>query len=198
MSETQQEKWNRVYLASETVLPSPCNVLARYGYLLPAAGRALDLACGLGGNGLYLARRGFKVDCWDVSPIALEKLKNFACVEKLADQIAINCVDISAEMLKKQSFDVIVVSHFLDRILFPGIIDALNPGGLLYYQTFVKEKLARIGPKNADYLLAQNELLRHFDGLIVRVFHDEGCIGNGSEGIRNQSMLVAQKKLSDI
>ncbi len=37
-----------------------------------------------------------------------------------------------------ESFDVIVVSHLLDRTLAPALVAALRPGGLLYYQTSVR------------------------------------------------------------
>ena len=37
--------------------PKPAQVLSDYAYLLPESGTALDLACGRGGNALFLARR---------------------------------------------------------------------------------------------------------------------------------------------
>jgi 2-polyprenyl-3-methyl-5-hydroxy-6-metoxy-1,4-benzoquinol methylase len=48
-------------------------VLAENEHLLPpGGGRALDLACGLGGNAVFLARRGFEVDAVDISEVGIE------------------------------------------------------------------------------------------------------------------------------
>jgi tellurite methyltransferase len=46
----------------------------------------------------------------------------------------------SPESLTENAFDVIVVSRFLDRTLSDAIIDALKPDGLLFYQTFTRDK----------------------------------------------------------
>lgn len=56
-----QHKWNARYEDS-TSLPRVAPVLADHQYLLPRTGRALDLACGLGGNALCLAAHG--LDTW--------------------------------------------------------------------------------------------------------------------------------------
>ena len=71
------ERWNRVYAAADRP-PEPARVLAENAHLLPASGTALDLACGLGGNALFLAREGQTVSALDISPVALAKLDAWA------------------------------------------------------------------------------------------------------------------------
>lgn len=53
----------------------PSQVLLDNSHLLPASGRALDLACGLGANALYLAKRGMTTSAWDLSPVQLRLYK---------------------------------------------------------------------------------------------------------------------------
>jgi hypothetical protein len=46
--------------------------------------------------------------------------------------------DIERDGISSKKYDVIVVSYFLYRPLLPPISQALKPGGLLFYQTFIK------------------------------------------------------------
>ena len=57
------------------------------------------------------------------------------------------------------AYDVIVVVHYLHRPLFPVLIDAVAPGGLLVYETFTLAQAARGKPTNPDFLLKPGELL---------------------------------------
>jgi len=92
-------------------------------------------------------------------------------------------------------FDVITVANYLDRKLFSVLADLLAPGGLLFYQTFVREKSDHdSGPGNPHYLLDTNELLSLTAPLVCRVFFDLGCVGQTDAGLRNQSCIVVQKK----
>ena len=49
--------------------------------------------------------------------------------------------------------------HYLHRPLFPSLIAALAPGGLLIYETFTRAQAARGKPTNPDFLLKPGELL---------------------------------------
>jgi hypothetical protein len=88
---------------------------------------------------------------------------------------------------------VIVVSHFLDRSLAPAIIAALRPGGLLFYQTFSRVAVTDRGPEDPAFRLAENELLELFKPLKVRIYREEGRLGDTSQGWRDIAMLVAEK-----
>jgi SAM-dependent methyltransferase len=189
-----QDKWNRRYAEGEAV-PRAAQVLIENRHLLPATGDALDLACGLGGNALMLAGAGLSVQAWDVSSVAIDALQSRAIAENLNLQAAVR--DVSAQPPAPNTFDVIVVSYFLQRELAPALCAALRPGGLLFYQTFVRDKVSQQGPGNPDFLLAENELLILFAPLRLRVYREEGVLGDTTQGLRNEALLVAQKCCSD-
>ncbi len=86
-----------------------------------------------------------------------------------------------------------MVCHFLDRCLAPALIQALKHNGLLFYQTFTRTCVNEGGPKNPEFRLAENELLRLFADLQVVVYHEEGKIGNTTQGFRNEALLIARK-----
>jgi len=189
LSDQLQTKWDERY-AKNNDLPQACRVLQEFSHLLPSNGQALDLACGLGGNALLLAKNGLAVTAWDLSPIGIEKLAQLAT--QASANIEPQVRDVIVQPPEKNSFDVIVVSYFLERKLFPALLAGLKPSGLLFYETFITDKLKGSGPSNPDYCLQQNELLRRCDGLIIRSYREEGMTGNTSVGLRNVAMLVGQ------
>ena len=191
----KQQQWNQRYRDNPSEnIPSPALVLSENAHLLPDQGDALDLACGLGGNALFLAQQDFQVCAWDYSNAAIEQLKQVANNHEIKLQAEIR--DVVKEPPASQSFDVIVVSRFLDRSLIPELIAALKPGGLIFYQTFIREKVIDIGPSNPDFLLNPNELLDLFSSLKVLVYREEGLVGEVEKGFRNEALLVAQRLTS--
>ncbi len=185
-----QKKWNSRYATAEGK-PRAAPVLRENRHLLPASGDALDLACGLGGNALLLAQAGLTVQAWDLSSVAIDALRLRTAAECLPVEAVVRDVDNQPPI--PTSFDVIVVSYFLQRTLAPALCAALRPGGLLFYQTFVKNKVYQQGPTNPDFLLAENELLTLFAPLRLRVYHEIGALGDITQGLRNEALFVGQK-----
>jgi 2-polyprenyl-3-methyl-5-hydroxy-6-metoxy-1,4-benzoquinol methylase len=191
MNSELRDKWDRVYAGDQHGFFPPCMVLKRQSFLLPRHGRALDLACGLGRNAIYLCRQGLETHAWDISTEAIRKLDNYAQHEGL--NIRAEVRDIATTPPDENSFDVIVVSHFLERSLMPSLPAALTAGGLLFYQTFTRLKVNDIGPTNPDYLLKSNELLQTFADLEVLFYSDNADAGDLEQGIRNEAMIVVRK-----
>lgn len=191
MKQSDTEKWNKVYSKNQFGFFPPAEVLHRHQHLLPKTGKALDLACGQGRNAVHLSRHGLESHAFDISDVAISNLKQYAKDENV--DIDARVVDLKRERLQENNFDVIVVSHFLDRSLFADIKNALKPQGLIFYQTFTKLKIDDIGPSNPDYLLERNELLVQFKEFKVLVYCENDDVGNTREGLRNEAMIIAQK-----
>jgi SAM-dependent methyltransferase len=193
MPETDlQAKWDKIYLNLSDCEPGPALVLAENTHLLPHTGHALDLACGLGGNALFLARRGFAVSAWDISTVAIAKLA--AQASRLGLAVDAQARDVEYEGLPSAVFDVVAVSHFLCRPLAKPIVDSLKPGGLLFYQTYARDKISPHGPGNSDFLLAENELLTLFGGMRVLFYREDGRVGDWQSGRRNEAFFIGQKR----
>ena len=190
-SVTDALKWDRIHSTTDPAPPKAAAVLIQNQHFLPTAGDALDLACGRGGNALLLAAHGLKTRAWDISDVALAALRKAA--GDAGYQVTTDCRDVTASPPPPASQDVIVVSHFLDRVLAPHLIAALRPRGLLYYQTFVRAAVESTGPANPRYRLGPNELLELFRPLQILVYREEGTTGDVSQGWRNEAMLVGQK-----
>ena len=191
MNTGDKEKWNARYTNAKDALPEAAEVLIENLHLLPSTGTALDLACGRGANALLLARQGLTTSAWDISDTAVELLDTLAKQQQLS--ITTEARDVSDKPPAAESFNVIVVSRFLDRALMPALKTAIKPGGLILYQTFIRDKVSDVGPDKPDYLLDENELLSFFTDWRIRAYREEGTLGDQQSGFRNQAYTIAQK-----
>lgn len=191
-----EKKWNNIYatkdLSSQRLELSAADVLQEHACLLPKSGDAVDLACGLGRNAIFLANHGLRAQGWDISQTAIEKLIEYC--QKNTISLTAEVRDIESQPPDVNSFDVICVSYYLERKLCDAIIAALRPHGLLFYQTFIIENVTEHGPSNSEYRLQANELLKLFSPLHVLVYKEYGRVGDLNQGVRDVAMLVAQKR----
>ncbi len=196
----ESDKWNERYQSKRQTVGatnlSPAYVLHEFQHLLPVKGMALDLASGLGANALFLAQHTLQAHAWDISSVAIEKLN--AAAKSLDLNLNTEVRDIVAKPPEENSFDVIVVSHFLDRRIMPDIIAALRQNGLLFYQTFTKARTQESGPTNETYRLDKNELLSLCEDLDVIVYREEGLIGDNDSGFRNEAIFIGQCKSDSV
>jgi 2-polyprenyl-3-methyl-5-hydroxy-6-metoxy-1,4-benzoquinol methylase len=183
-------KWNERYRAA-TGERQASQVLKENLHLLPDNGCALDLACGLGANSILLAQQGLKVDAWDIADVPIAALQDVALKRQLSIQAEVRNVEVY--LPEPETFDVIVVSYFLDRDIIPALIQALKSGGLIYYQTFSRQRVSDRGPQRAEFRLADQELLHLFSGLQVLFYREEGCVGDVQKGFRDEAMFIGRK-----
>jgi tellurite methyltransferase len=171
MPSDSRNKWNQRHAERELATPA-CEVLQQHAAMLPKQGCALDLACGLGRNAIFLAQQGLECDAIDVSDVALARLKHYADEENL--KINTLRADIEQDGLTSKQYDLIVVSYFLHRPLFAAIQRALKPGGLLFYQTFVQAQTEapQAKPINTRFCLKHNELCLAFQDLEIHYYHE--------------------------
>ena len=185
-----RDKWNTIY--SKNRLPGlPAAVLTDNNHFLPSKGIALDLACGLGTNSLFLAARGLEVHAWDISKVAVNHLAERA--GSLGLNIQARVVNITAAALPVESYDLVITSHYLDRSLPPAIMNATRPGGLICYQTFTVEKQVDMGPSNPDYLLQADELQSFVPDCKILAFKDESRNTNRDDQLAGRAFIIARK-----
>lgn len=162
------QKWDDKYAQVDIKRPVlPCWVLKHHSRLLPLKGKGLDLACGLGGNARFMAQCGLKVEAWDISDTALTILNNWAAVNRLKIQPVL--ADFEQMLFPYQQYDVIVVSRYLNRDLFPQIETALKPGGLLFYETFLAP-MQDGAPQNAKFYINPAEFNQAWSNLSTEIY----------------------------
>lgn len=149
----------------------PSAWIARWAGLIPRGSRVLDLACGTGRNTRMLASHGLQVEAVDRDPDALAMLVGL-------QGIATRRADLEADEwpYPSERFDAIVVCSYLHRPLFPTLLEALAPDGLLIYETFARGNERYGRPGNPDFLLRPGELLEVARGRLAVVAFEEGFV----------------------
>jgi len=127
----------------------------------PARRRALDIATGRGRHALLLAGLGLRVFGVDANCDALHIAKSRAISGGL--RLALWCADLTSFSLPRRAFDLIVVTRYLQRDLFPAIRESLSANGVVIYETFtVNQRALGFGPTSPDHLLHPGELRDRF------------------------------------
>ena len=160
----------------------PPRILVDHGHLLPATGDALEIACGLGAGALGLAASGLRVEAWDVSPVAVERVRAEAARRDLPIDARVR--DVVEAPPEPASVDVLLVTRFLDRALLPALRLSLRPGGLLLLQTFWGPRVHR-GPGRDAWRLRAGELPEIAAELEVLV---------AEEGDDEEAILIARRR----
>ncbi len=137
----------------------------RWTHLISPAGRALDVACGAGRHMRWLASQGHAVTGVDSNPDALA-LASTAGTTLLAD------IENGPWPLAGQTFDAVIVTHYLWRPLLPVIVQSVAEGGVLIYETFAAGNETVGKPSRPDFLLQPGELLQATAGLRTVAYED--------------------------
>lgn len=184
-------RWNIRYIQErETWLNYPPKQLVLdFEGLLPARGRVMDSASGVGATGHYLAQKGLTVVSLDISVVAL-KIAKQKYLETNTEFIGA-VVDLADAWLPPNYFDVILNFCFLERTTFLSCRKSLKPGGLLFFENFVKD---RPDVQYSEHFLDPNELLRGFADF--EILHYDQINWKNSKGFskRKVAQLVARKK----
>jgi SAM-dependent methyltransferase len=190
MSHTAKE-WDERYRQGRGMPDEPSALLVEKRAMLPAGGRALDIAMGSGRNALYLASLGFRVTGVDVSRVAVE-----LCCEKAARLgLAVDTVvaDMEDYRLPVDTYDLVINFHYLQRSLAGPIVRALKRGGVLFFESFTIDQLQYgYGPKDPAFLVRPGELREMFAGLETLLYY-EGVI-EGDRGPKAVAQLIGRKR----
>jgi len=174
--ENERESWNRRYRGGShgSLEPDPFLLLAYENYVQPLfsrPGTALDVAGGLGRHAIWLARRNWRVTLMDVSEVGLAKAREGA--GRVADQIEFVRADMKEFNAGRRRYDLVLVFFYLERKIFPELMKALRPGGVLIYKTYTREQRKfKGGPSHPLHLLKENELLKAFSRLRVLYYSE--------------------------
>jgi len=130
--------------------PSPW--IARWAPLVSNGAVVLDVAAGGGRHCRLFAARGHRV-------VAVDRDVSALAGADAAEIVPADLEDGSPWPLAGRRFGAVVVTNYLHRPLWPALLAALEPGGVLLYETFMigNERFGK--PSNPAFLLRDGELL---------------------------------------
>ena len=143
----------------------------------------MDVAGGRGVDAVVLASHGLETTVVDISPVAL------ADVEPPVRAIEL---DLETEPLPPGPWDVISCFHYLQRDLFPGMVESLAIGGMLVVVVATRTNLRRHDRPSARWLLDDGELPGLVTGLQV-VRYEEGWSDPLDATARHEARILARK-----
>jgi SAM-dependent methyltransferase len=167
-----KDRWNQRYAGEAYVYGKAPSSFLKNRIETLRKGRALVLAMGEGRNAVYLAENGYAVTGVDISEVAIEKCRHLA--EERGVEVRTVVADLAEYDMGREEYDLITNFYFLDRSLFPKVIDALKPGGFFVFEQFSVDhlKYGKFGPRNRKYLVEPNELLGLFRSMRILYYED--------------------------
>ena len=158
--------------------------MVRWSGAIRPGGRVLDVACGAGRHLRHLSALGYAVVGVDRDERALAALAGLAGTELRAADL-----EAAPWPFSPEEFDGVVVTNYLHRPLFPHLLGALRPGGILIYETFARGNERYGRPSNPDFLLEPGELLRRIEPLSVIGF-EQGLVGSPKQALLQRICAV--------
>jgi len=149
-------------------ISAPSEWVVHFAPFIPAAGRVLDLACGHGRHARFLAQLGYRVSAADRDEQALASLAGVPGIEVEAADL-----ERGPWPYPNQRFAGIVVANYLHRPLFPRLLESLETGGVLIYETFARGNERYGRPSNPQFLLQPGELLGVVSGRLRVIAYED-------------------------
>ncbi len=153
---------------------TPTHLLVETARML-TPGRALDLACGSGRNAIWLAEHGWQVTAVDRTPVTIPNVDT-----RVAD------LEKHEFTINEASWDLIVVSLYLQRDLFEPIKLGLKPGGVAVVIVLLMEP----GHEQSRFSVQPGELAKYFEGWEILHYYE----GKSSDHHRAIAEIAATKR----
>ena len=180
-----KDRWDRKYSSENYIFGTqPITFLKQHASLLPK-GKALDIAMGEGRNGVFLATKGFEVIGLDISEKGLEKARKLAAQRGVT--ITTQVVDLETHQLKKETYDVVLCTYYLQRDLFAQMKATLKSGGMVLVETYTLDHRKYRPRFRKEYLIHTNELLEIFKDFKILFYQ------NVDDGKAAYASILAQK-----
>ena len=155
----------------------------RFAPLVREGGDVLDLACGNGRHGRRFLGARRSVVFVDRDTEGVTDLAGDPRAEVLEFDLELG----RAWPLPERRFAAVIVVNYLYRPLFPWLIQALEDGGVLLYDTFARGNERHGRPRNPDHLLRAGELLDMARGALHVVAFEQGSVEKaGCPGVKQR------------
>ncbi len=161
--------WDRRYTGSELLWSAePNRFLVAETAELPA-GRVLDLACGEGRNGVWLAERGFDLTGVDFSAVGIEKARRLAAARGVEAEWVV--ADLQEYRPAQAAYDLVLLFYLQvpaeqRRTVVRAAAGALAPGGTLLLVAHDRTNLeeGHGGPRQPEVLYTADDVAADLEG----------------------------------
>ena len=199
--------WNKRFEAEDYIFGlEPNEYLRAQAAQLAPSGRVLCVADGEGRNSVWLARRGLRVDAFDISEVGVAKARRLAAAAQA--EVDFSVADCDAWSWPAEAYDAVaaIFVQFADppmrERLFASIVGCLKPGGLLVLQGYTPKQLEYRtgGPPIPSHLYTPDLLRSAFAALeIIELREYEAELAEGTQHSGRSALigLLARTPRSD-
>lgn len=192
MSAEDREKWDQRYREGAYASRNYPSEFLRNRVELLNIGRAMDLACGLGRNSIYLAELGFEVDAIDVSLVGLEIAREKAKERRLLIHW-LNEDLVNDWTIPTQQYDLILMFRFVSSEVLLKLPQLLAQGGALIIEEHLQWPQGNVvGPSGNRFRVKPGELMEGCKELDV-LFHYEGLVDEPDGSMAALAQIHAKK-----
>lgn len=187
---SQMINWDERYRRGEHLNAAPLSLVMNAAAQCQP-GRALDLACGVGRHALWLAEHGWQVTAVDASAVAIETLQQRAEARGVNVDARVAELERDEFVIEPSAYDLIVVTCYWQRDLFPALRAGVRVGGLVVAVIAMVDDDPQVKPMNPAFLLKPGELRALFDGW--ELLHDFEGKPSGQAGKRAMAEISARR-----
>jgi SAM-dependent methyltransferase len=198
--------WNQRFAAPDFLFGTEPNAwLREHAGVWQPGQRVLSVADGEGRNSVWLARRGLRVDAFDISEVGVAKARRLAAAQGV--EVNFSVADCDGFAWPEAAYDGVaaIFVQFADpalrQRLFGHIRRSLRPGGTLVLQGYTPRQLVyRTGGPPIESHLYTEALLREafadLDIVELRDYEAELTEGSGHSGHSALIGLVARRPVA--
>ena len=181
-----RKRWDERWAAApDSVAATPPDVISAHPELLdviPAAGRALDIACGPGAQALWLAERGLAVTALDVSSVAIDRLTRAG--QPHGHRLRADVWDTDEGLPPAfNDLAVILCQRYRSPVLYGQLVSRLRVGGVLILTVL---SAVGLGGEPGPFHAPAGELIDAFDRDDVGVLLHDEANGQASIAVRRE------------
>jgi len=194
-------KWDERFAAKDFYYGEEPNVFfSSFLNKHPKAGRLLLPGEGEGRNAVFAAGKGWEVDAFDTSYVAINKAKGYAETKKVS--INYEYFDVNDFVAAPEKYDLIALIFFhlpenLRKQFHQQAVLSLKSGGYLLVESFAKEQIQNKsgGPPDVSMLYSTEIIATDFSLLkTVELFQERVILEEGRHsGIADLVRYVGQK-----
>jgi SAM-dependent methyltransferase len=187
------ETWDERYASGKYSSAEPHKLLVEIADRIKKPAKALDLACGIGRNAIYLAEKGWQVTAVDNSSVGIEIAKQRAA-EK-AVEIDFRVADLeelgkSEFAIEENAYDLICDFYYLQRDLFAPMKIGIKTGGIIISTIHIYGDAEEAG----EFLLKEGELREFFHDFEILHYHETFLTDDDAgEHHRRTAEIIAKK-----
>jgi len=185
------ETWDERYASGKYSSAEPHKLLVEIADRIKKPAKALDLACGVGRNAIYLAEKGWQVTAVDRSSVGIEIAKQRAVEKAVEIDFRVADLEKGEFAIEENAYDLICDFYYLQRDLFAPMKTGVKAGGIIISTIHIYGDAEAAG----EFTLKVGELREFFRDFEILHYHETSRTDNDAGKHHRRTEKLLQRKL---